>query len=329
MSQLCWHGGVSIEAVLGRYNVKLRRVNQHSIRGTCPLPSHSSDKSKESFIVQTEKNIWACQSTSCVAGRNGKKGGNILDFVSIMSGCSIRDAALKLQEWFVHNATPSSKVEKGSEASNTRRSQEHVNDDMENENAPLPFALKDIDHAHAYLRQRGMKEETAKTFGVGFFSGRGSMTGRIVIPIHNSTGDVVAYAGRSVDSSEPKYKLPAGFKKSAELFNLHRVLALSARDRETVILCEGFFDCMKVHQAGLPAVVSLMGSSVSNVQEKILQKFARVIVFLDGDEAGREAAQEISFRLARKTFVRVVDLPDGKQPDQLSSGELKELLSVF
>src|ERR1700686_5248044 len=86
---------VSMEAALGRYNVRLHRVNQHSIRGACPLPSHSSEKSKESFIVQTDKNIWVCQSSSCVAGRSGKKGGNVLDLISLIEHCSIRDAAVK------------------------------------------------------------------------------------------------------------------------------------------------------------------------------------------------------------------------------------------
>ena len=50
------------------------------------------------------------------------------------------------------------------------------------------------------------------------------MSGRVVIPIHNERGELVAYAGRSIDGSEPKYKLPAGFHKSLELFNLHRAI---------------------------------------------------------------------------------------------------------
>src|SRR5438128_1730383 len=89
-----------MEAALGHYNIRLRRVNQHSLRGLCPLPTHSSEKSVESFGVHTGKNIWACQSSSCAAARAGKKGGNVLDFVAVMESCSIRDAALKLHNWF-------------------------------------------------------------------------------------------------------------------------------------------------------------------------------------------------------------------------------------
>lgn len=90
-------------------------------------------------------------------------------------------------------------------------------------NKPLTFQLKSVDCSHPYLSERGITKETAEYFGVGFFPGKGSMNGRIVIPIHNQHGKLVAYAGRAIDGSEPRYKLPAGFHKSLELFNLHRV----------------------------------------------------------------------------------------------------------
>jgi DNA primase len=322
--------GVSMEATLGHYNVKLRRVNQHSLRGRCPLPTHSSDQSKESFIVQTEKNIWACQSTSCVAGRKGRKGGNVLDFVSIMANCSIRDAALTLRDVFLVAPAPTSPTtKKGDEAKKDFPPVTHSENAGDQFNKPLTFTLKEVDHAHPYLRQRGITEETTKVFGVGYFAGRGSMSGRVVVPIANDHGELIAYAGRSIDATEPKYKLPAGFKKSAELFNLQRVLRLPASSRGSVIVCEGFFDCMKVHQAGRHAVVGLMGSALSEAQEKVLRQFAHVILFLDGDEAGREATRGIAARLVPQTFVRVINLPDGKQPDQLASAEIQGLLNGF
>lgn len=155
------------------------------------------------------------------------------------------------------------------------------------------------------------------------------MSGRVVVPIQNDRGELIAYAGRSIDATEPKYKLPPGFKKSAELFNLHRVLASPESSRGRVIVCEGFFDCMKIYQAGLHAVVGLMGSTLSDAQEKVLRQFAHVILFLDGDEPGREAARGIAARLVHQMFVRVINLPDGKQPDQLASTEIQGLLSGF
>jgi len=63
-------------------------------------------------------------------------------------------------------------------------------------NKPLPFALKNLNLGHPYLLSR-VAPATIKTFGLGFFTGKGSMAGRVVIPIHNATGELVAYAGRS------------------------------------------------------------------------------------------------------------------------------------
>ena len=306
---------VSMEAALARYTVRLRRVNQHSLRGACPLPSHSSDKSKESFIVQTDKNIWACQSSSCVAGRSGKKGGNVLDFVAFMESCSIRDAAVKLRDWFcVPNGNPD--VPKGNVPTPAPSSK--TND--EGENKPLTFALRGIDYAHAYMQRRGITEESAKQFGIGFFPGKGSMSGRVVIPIHNERGELIAYAGRAIDQTEPKYKLPTGFKKSAVLFNLQRVVS------DQVIVVEGFFDCVKVHQAGYTEVVALMGCSLSAQQQELLQGVRKIILVLDGDDAGRDAAKEIAARLVTSHLVRIIPLNDGVQPDQLSSEEIRKHL---
>ena len=171
------------------------------------------------------------------------------------------------------------------------------------------------------MLERGLTTETIKTFGVGFYSGKGSMTGRVVIPIHNELGELVAYCGRSVDGGEPKYMLPSGFHKSEILYNLHRVKGGG------VIVVEGFFDCMKVCQSGYPNVVALMGSSMSAAQEKLLcSRFQKVTILLDGDEAGKRGAEEIASRLVKKLYVRIVELQDGKQPDGMTAEELGNLL---
>ena len=96
------------------------------------------------------------------------------------------------------------------------------------------------------------------------------MAGHVVIPIHNVDGKIVAYAGRwpgDPPDETPKYKLPAGFRKSVELFNLHR--AIEEPDDQPLIIVEGFFDCMKLVQNGYDRTVALMGSTLSPVQEEL------------------------------------------------------------
>jgi DNA primase len=90
-------------------------------------------------------------------------------------------------------------------------------------NKPLGFALT-LDASHPYLMERGLTPELVATFGLGFCS-KGSMAGRVCIPIHDAEGALVAYAGRWVGPEEDlpegkgKYELPSGFHKGLELFN--------------------------------------------------------------------------------------------------------------
>ena len=337
---------VSMEMVLGYYGIEIRKVNRSSWRGKCPLPTHTGE-SESSFNINTDKNAWACHVPSCTAGRNGKKGGNQLDLVALMEDCTVRDAALKLQNWFSVEASNERPVDyvpsrdrKKSDGKKLVREKkdEPVEDptsDVEDDtqegmvNQPLEFELKSIDTTHAYVRKRGIKEETAEHFGIGFFYGKGSMAERLVIPTHNEEGELIGYAGRAVDDEvEPKYKFPAGFRKSLVLFNYHR--AKGSVNRGVVIVVEGFFDCMKIYQAGFPNVVALMGSSLSPEQEALLLTcFGKVVLMFDGDEAGKSATSEITSQFAQKCFVRVVDVPDGKQPDQLSSDEIREILNFL
>lgn len=151
------------------------------------------------------------------------------------------------------------------------------------------------------------------------------MSGRIVIPISNAQGGTVAYAGRSPDGTPPKYKLPAGFQKSLEVFNLHRAAATGST---WVIVVEGYFDCLRVHQGGFPWVVALMGSSLSTDQgSALLHRFDSVVLMLDGDAAGRTATRSITAALLGRCRVSVVRVPDQTQPDQLSLAAVRELLS--
>jgi DNA primase len=177
---------------------------------------------------------------------------------------------------------------------------------------------------HSYLQQRGIDRVTAAEFGVGFYGGPGLMSGRIVIPIRNARGELVAYAGRAPDGKLPKYKLPAGFRKAWELFNIQRAAATSS---ETAIVGEGYFDCLRVHQAGFPYVVALMGWAFSASQERLLtERFERAILVLDGDAAGRAASRAISTRLSEKCSVVVIDVPEGMQPDQLPFAVIRNLV---
>lgn len=318
---------VSMEMALAHYGVMLHRLDRCYLRGQCPLPNHASKNSKQSFIVNTEKNAWACHSGSCAAARGGRVGGNVLDFVAFMESCSIRDAALRLQNWFSVTAET---VQQNTGGGSQRRtpspsfiqteSPESPSAIGEEPNPPLPFKLKNVDIHHHYLAERRISPETAEHFGIGFFAGQGYMHGRIVIPIQGRDGRLVAYAGRSLGQTEPRYLFPPRFRKLLVLFNLHRAV----NHGKTVVVVEGFFDCLNVHQAGLPCVVALMGCTLSQHQEQLLQQhFQEVILLLDGDRAGRAAGVAIAARLCSKISTRLVEIPSGTQPDQLGADQIR------
>ena len=69
--------GLGIEQVLTSYRVALKHVGLHQLRGRCPLPTHGSERSQESFSVDTAKNVWACHSASCCEARQGRAGSNV------------------------------------------------------------------------------------------------------------------------------------------------------------------------------------------------------------------------------------------------------------
>ena len=94
-------------------------------------------------------------------------------------------------------------------------------------------------------------------------------------------------------------------------------------------MVEGFFDCLNVHQAGLPCVVALMGCSLSKYQETLLlQSFRNVVLMLDADSAGVHASAIIADRLGKNCSVEIVGLATGQQPDRLSTPEIHRALSL-
>jgi DNA primase len=302
---------VNVRMVLDHYHIDWLRKKADELRGRCPI--HRGE-GQDTFHVNLSKNAFQC--FSC------KARGNVLDFVAAMEQCSVREAAVKLAEWFAVSETSA-----GTQPARAPKPKTVAPaGEGPAENKPLTFQLKGLDPAYPYLQSRGISKETAEKFGLGFFPGKGSMHGRIVIPIHDEHGSLLAYAGRAVDAEEPKYKLPAGFHKSLVLYNLHRAVERSGEKVSTVVLVEGFFGCIWVHEAGYPCV-ALMGSSLSEEQEALLcRQFTGVVILLDGGAAGQKGIDECLLRLGRKLWTKAITLPPDKQPDQLSCEELAGLL---
>ncbi len=208
-------------------------------------------------------------------------------------------------------------------------------------NAPLDFELKNLDPDHPYLPSRGLTPETIRTFGLGFCS-RGLMADRIAIPLRNTEGDLIGYAGRVVDDAlispeNPKYRLPGTrerdgkvfeFSTGAFLFNANHIKGPVA----DLIVVEGFFDGFRLHQCGWTNVVALMGSSCSEAQAEIIRRLthfdSRIWIMTDGDEGGVRCAQSIFAEVGSAAFIRRVPLEPGEDPASCSPERLHDLLDL-
>ena len=319
---------VSIRDVLDRYGYldKLEEKKAGTLVGPCPIHGGTG---KASFNVDVGKNVFNCFS-KC-------GGGNVLDLVMKVEGIEIREAGEKIADWFGLSFERNGQAGKGRNSAKVSEKTELAADhqaDGDKINPPLERPLQNLNPDHRYLTERGLTLPTIQRFGVGYCS-RGMMRGRIAIEIHNVTGDIVAYAGRAITEElakeKGKYKLPANFKKSHEVYNLHRVYDCFPTRKENaggLIVVEGFFDAMKVDQAGFYNVVALMGSTLSEEQAELLVKHTdRLALMFDGDEAGYNCLREFYKKLRKRLYLKEIHLEDGEQPDSLPAERIQALLS--
>ena len=307
---------VPIEAVLlEMYGLTNLKKEGDKLIGPCPV--HNGDGPR-AFHADLTKNVWHCFSRC-------QKGGNQIDLVSEKEGISTRDAALKLQSFF--SGRPPEVGPRAGPGAATAKSPQAA-PPFEAKNPVLAIELR-VRHDHPHLLQgRKLKESTASTFGVGYCS-QGTLKGTIAIPIHDEDGHLVAYAGRRLKPDDirnfGKYKFPKGFKKELVVYNLHRA-AQTGKERGLVIV-EGFFAVLGLHQAGIENVVALMGCELGEHQLALLAAFPETVLLFDGDEAGRTGSTSAREKLAGKTLVRTIHLPTGMKPDELGPRALKWLVN--
>ena len=143
--------------------------------------------------------------------------------------------------------------------------------------------------------------------------------GRFMIPTYATTGEVVAFGGRALDDSEPKYintRATPVYTKGRGLYALN-VARRSAAAQEALIVVEGYLDCIALHQAGFTNAVASLGTAFTAEQAGEIRKYAeRVFVCFDADAAGSTAAEKsIDLLSAAGCAAFIVQLPAGDDPD--------------
>lgn len=186
----------------------------------------------------------------------------------------------------------------------------------------------------------GHKEEYLEKTGLSIRNDKGKLydrfRGRVMFPIHNFTGRVIGFGGRTLktDKNVPKYvNSPESdiYHKSNVLYGLfHAKKAI--RDTDNCYLVEGYADVLAVHQAGIENVVASSGTSLTTEQIRLIGRFSQnVTILYDGDAAGIKASlRGLDMILEEGLNVKVVLFPDGHDPDSymhhVGSGEFKKYI---
>lgn len=142
---------------------------------------------------------------------------------------------------------------------------------------------------------------------------------RVMTPIIDVRGNVIAFGGRVLDDSKPKYINTSDtlvYKKTNELFALNL-----AKDsgKDNLILCEGYMDVIAMHQAGFTNAVAGCGTALTNEQVRLISRYAKeVILAYDADEAGQKALNKaVSLFKQTDVKVKIPALSGGKDPDEI------------
>ena len=187
----------------------------------------------------------------------------------------------------------------------------------------LGFAPNDFGALTSLLRSKGYEDhEMASAFlcGVSQKTGRpyDYFRNRVIFPILGISGDVIAFGGRVMDDSKPKYLNSSDtpvFKKSRNLFAMNFAKNYCA---DQILLCEGYMDVIALHCAGFPNSVATLGTAITPEHARMLKRYTKkVIISYDSDDAGQTAADK-AFRLLGEVGVetKILRMKGAKDPDE-------------
>ena len=331
---------IDIVKVVGDY-VRLKREGAAGrYKGLCPFHQEKTP----SFNVNQARQFYKC--FGCGAA------GDALKFIMEIEGMTFPETLQYLAE---RNGIPMPKRSEYSDADSRLRGALQEMHDIAAQLYRSALAAPAGADARSYLQKRGLTEELIETFQLGYSDPAGQalarrltqqnftpehleasglvrrrqegtgfydvFRGRLMFPIHNESGKVIAFGGRALGvEDQPKYlnspETPI-YKKTATLYNLHRARN-TMRKTNRAVLVEGYMDVIGVYAAGVSEVVASCGTALTNPQVRAIHRHAdTVVVNFDPDEAGANAAERaLQILLDESLHVKVLALDGGLDPDE-------------
>ena len=325
---------LDIVEVIGDY-VRLKKAGNNFL-GLCPF----HDEKTPSFNVSPSRQTFHCFGCG--------QGGDVFSFIMEKENLSFREALETLAE--------RAGVQLSSEGARTV-GERSLFDIMERACSHFRSLLEKVEgeHAGAYLARRNLERDAWRTFELGWASpswdalwkalsnegvsfreafdaglvleGRNGpydrFRGRIIFPVRDISGRLLAFGGRLLDGEGAKYiNSPEGvlYSKRRSLYLLNRAKE-AARAKDRLILVEGYMDAIRLHLNGFEETAASLGTSLTEEQALLIRRLTdRCFICYDSDIAGQEASIRGMYVLQKAGLdVRVVEIPEGKDPDDLLS----------
>lgn len=323
-------------------SVKLKRAGRN-YAGLCPFHNEKSP----SFSVSQDKQIYKCFGCG--------EAGNVITFVMKIKKMPFIEAVKYLGD----------KANIEIEAQNTKNTAlKSRNEKLYKLNVEAArfflMSLQNNKNVLDYFLRRGLTIKTLRNFGLGYapegwrnlinyLKGKGyteldllnagliikgknnsyydRFRNRVIFPVFDYRGRVIGFGGRVLDDSKPKYlNSPETeiFKKGINLYGLN--FAVKTDIDRTLIIVEGYMDCISLHQYGITNVVASLGTALTIEQVKLLKRYAdKIIVSYDADVAGQSATLRGLEILKKEGFdLKVLLIPEGKDPDEFIKNNGKE-----
>ena len=321
---------VNIVDIIGA-NINLEKKGKNYF-GLCPF----HDDHSPSLSVSEEKQIYTC----FVCGATG----NVFSFLMEYENLSFIEAVNKIAN--ISGINISQKI-----TFNKKYEKEYKIYDLALKYYKNNLKSKYGESALKYLINRNITDEIIDEFDIGLSSNDDSLSkfliqkkydekmlidigisnkndnlydvfrNRIMFPIHNSNGDVVAFSGRvynnEVDNKYINTKETYIFKKGEILFNYHRAVN-EAKKKKHIIICEGQMDAIRIYSSGIKNVIATMGTALTNDHIRLIKRLnSKVILNMDSDNAGINAAI-VNGDLLKKAGldVNILKLDGAKDPDE-------------
>lgn len=327
--------------------VRLKKAGAN-YKACCPFPGHN--EKTPSFVVSPSKQLAYC--FGC------HKWGGPLKFIMDIENSEFKEAIQTLAQ--ITGKTDISFHTSQKEIEEEKSIYSLHGDIVKYYKKALQNNPKIVD----YLKKRGITESDIETFHLGYAdswidlyhflsekwyknniieeskvfidinSKKDKFTGRIIFPIQNNRGDFVWFAGRIIESWEPKYlNSPATkiYDKSSILYWLFQ-WKKEVVDKNYVIICEGYMDVIALHRAGFKNTVCVSGTALTEKQIDTLKRFTnKYYLCFDNDNAGQKAtATSIELLKNKGIEIKIIQMENGKDPDELikSGGDFSHFIDI-